>query len=97
MQNQIPLNSTYQRSLLIAHVIVYIKDMIKGYLTTKQASLIYGLSDAHIRRLLEHKKIKGEKFGRDWLIRPRAMERYMENRPKPGPRKGARNGRNHKD
>ena len=65
--------------------------MIKGYLTTKQASEVYGLSDAHIRRLLEYGKVKGEKVGRDWVIRPSAMDRYMGNRPKPGPKRRRRN------
>ena len=33
-------------------------------MTTKQASDTYDLSDAHIRRLLEYGKVKGEKIGR---------------------------------
>jgi len=61
--------------------------MLKGYMTKRQASDTYGLSDAHIRRLLEYGKVKGEKVGRDWVIRPSAMDRYMGNRPKPGPKR----------
>jgi len=61
--------------------------MLKGYMTTREASNAYGLSDAHIRRLLEYGKVKGDKFGRDWLVRPSAMERYMANKPKPGPKR----------
>ena len=57
----------------------------------KQASEAYGLSDAHIRRLLEYGKVKGEKVGRDWVIRPSTMDRYMGNRPKPGPKRRRRN------
>ena len=64
--------------------------MLKGYMTTRQASDAYGLSDAHIRRLLEYGKVRGDKFGRDWLVRPSAMERYMANRPKPGPKRRRR-------
>ena len=64
--------------------------MLKGYMTTRQASDTYGLSGAHIRRLLEYGKVKGEKIGRDWVIRPSAMNRYMGNRPKPGPKKRRR-------
>ena len=75
----------------VIHVYVYIISMPRGYLTTKQASEIYGLSDSHIRRLLEQEKLSGEKFGRDWLIRDSAMERYMRNRPKPGPKKDSSN------
>jgi len=69
---------------------VYNIYMLKGYMTTRQASDTYGLSDAHIRRLLEYGKVKGEKIGRDWVIRPSAMNRYMGNRPKPGPKKRRR-------
>ena len=60
--------------------------MLKGYMTTRQASDAYGLSDAHIRRLLEYGKVMGDRFGRDWFVRPSAMERYMANRPSPGPK-----------
>ena len=67
-------------------------NMMKGYLTTKQASETYGLSDAHIRRLLESGKVKGEKIGRDWVIRPNALDKYMAHRPKPGPKPRKRRG-----
>ena len=77
--------------LKVIHANTYNKNMIKGCLTTKQASEEYGLSDAHIRRLLEYGKVRGEKVVRDWVMRPSAMDRYMGNWPKPGPKRRRRN------
>ena len=60
--------------------------MIDGYLTTDQASEHSGISQAHLRRLLETGTINGVKTGRDWLVRVDALEYYMANRPKRGGR-----------
>ena len=58
--------------------------MIEGFLTTNEASERFGLSAAHIRRLLEHGTIKGVKAGRDWLARVDSLQTYIQNRPRPG-------------
>ncbi len=58
--------------------------MIEGYLTTKQASEKSGISDAHLRRLLEHDTIEGTKVGHIWLVHADSLELYMANRPKRG-------------
>ncbi len=60
--------------------------MIDGYLTTNLASEHSGISQAHLRRLLETGTINGVKTGRDWLVRVDALEYYMANRPKRGGR-----------
>ncbi len=60
--------------------------MIEGYLTTKQASEKSGISDAHLRRLLEHATIEGTKAGHIWLVHVDSLELYMANRPKSGPK-----------
>ena len=60
--------------------------MIDGYLTTKQASERYGLSAAHIRRLLEYATIRGVKAGHDWLLETTSLEEYLADRPRPGRR-----------
>ncbi len=36
--------------------------------TVKQAAEILGLEESHVRRLLAKGKIKGKKWGRDWMI-----------------------------
>ena len=60
--------------------------VIDGYLTTKQASSRCGLSQAHIRHLLETGTIEGVKAGHDWLLRVSSLNQYLQNRPKPGRR-----------
>ena len=36
--------------------------------TTKDAAEKLGLAVSHVRRLLEPRKMKGKKFGRDWVV-----------------------------
>jgi len=36
--------------------------------TTKEAAEKLGLEVSHVRRLLEEGKIRGKKFGRDWMV-----------------------------
>ncbi len=73
--------------------IVYSVNMIDGYLTTKQASIRYGMSQAHIRRLAGAGALSGTKAGHDWLLEIASLEKYMANRPRPGKKpKGERHG-----
>ena len=69
--------------------------MLNGYATTRQASERSGLSQAHIRRLMEYGTLAGLKVGRDWLVLITSLEYYMANRPKPGikPERGRRGKR----
>ena len=50
-------------------VIVYNDYMKIIMLSVKDAAKELGISDSHCRRLLETGKIKGEKLGRDWVVR----------------------------
>ena len=61
--------------------------MIEGYLTSKQAGVKSGVSQAHIRLLMETGKLQGMKVGRDWLVATASLEYYMANRPKRGPKR----------
>jgi len=36
--------------------------------TTKEAAERLGLEVSHVRRLLEEGKIRGKKWGRDWMV-----------------------------
>ena len=56
------------------------KSMIESYLTTGQASNRFGLSQAHIRRLLESGTLDGVKMGRDWLVLTTSVEGYVASR-----------------
>ena len=60
--------------------------MFEGHLTTKAASQRCGLSRDHVRRLLERGQIDGVKIGRDWFVSIEALDEYMVDRPKPGPK-----------
>jgi hypothetical protein len=62
--------------------------MMKDYISTAQASKIYGLSTSQIRLLLKKGKINGRKIARNWLVIPNSLASYMANRPKPGLRPG---------
>ena len=64
--------------------------MIEGYLTSKQASAKSGISQAHIRLLMETRKLVGLKVGRDWLVETASLEWYMANRPNRGPKRRQR-------
>ena len=35
---------------------------------TKEAADRLGLSQAHVRRLLEHGAVEGKRLGRDWIV-----------------------------
>ena len=54
--------------------------MIDGYLTSKQASVKSGISQAHIRRLMGSETLTGLKVDRDWLVETVSLEHYMANR-----------------
>ena len=78
-------------STLVIHTLAcIIVSMIDGYLTTRQASEKSGISQAHLRRLMEYGKLSGLKIGRDWLIDVSSLDRYVANRPKRGPKPASR-------
>ena len=60
--------------------------------TTKEAADRLGLEVSHVRRLLEQGKVKGRKFGRDWLVFSldyQRMRRPKTNRLKSGVEDGS--------
>jgi excisionase family DNA binding protein len=46
-----------------------------GMYTVKEAAEKLGLDESHIRRLLIEGKIKGKKWGRDWMVEELNYER----------------------
>jgi excisionase family DNA binding protein len=56
-----------------------VEEVVKGFMTTKQAGERVGMHRAHIRRLLESDKIKGVKTGRDWLVEVSSLDHYAAN------------------
>ena len=62
-----------------------------GNLTSKlisvaEASRISGLSASHIRRLLRDGEIEGVKIGRDWSTTEEAIQEYLKQERRPGPK-----------
>jgi excisionase family DNA binding protein len=41
---------------------------VREILVTKEAAKRMGISQAHLRRLLEQGKVKGVKLGHDWIV-----------------------------
>jgi excisionase family DNA binding protein len=50
--------------------------------TTKEAAKRLGLEVSHVRRLLEEGKMKGKKWGRDWMVT--SLDYQRKRRPKTG-------------
>ena len=53
-------------------------------ITILQASEYSGLSDRHIRLLLEHGKIYGKKLGHDWVTTKKFIDEYLKQEHKRG-------------
>jgi len=48
------------------------------YVTTKQASKMFGYTSQHIAYLIRTKKIVGHRFGPAWMVCTKSMEQYVE-------------------
>jgi excisionase family DNA binding protein len=46
------------------------------WITTKEAAELTGYDPAHIRWLIRKNRIKGKKFGRDWMVERGALLVY---------------------
>ena len=60
-------------------------------ITLKQAAKLSGLSYSHIRYLVRTGKIEARKLGRDWFTTEQAVNEYLaqDRRPGPKPQKGS--------
>lgn len=61
-------------------------DLLKDYLSTREASQRYNISPSQLTRLLNAEVIQGKKIGHDWLIYEPSLKEYAKNPPKPGPK-----------
>ncbi len=50
--------------------------------STKEAAEKLGISDAHLRRLLESGQVKGKKLGHDWVVL--SLDYKRKRKPKGG-------------
>jgi hypothetical protein len=55
-------------------------------ITLKKAAKISQLTPRHIRLLMSQEKIWGMKLGRDWFTTEEAIQEYLAQYRKPGPK-----------
>lgn len=80
----VPVYSPKQEDLSDVEYLKLLKDMenkvyfinedlfvsTEDWLTTKQASEILGVTDRHVRRLIDEEKISAIRVGKEWRINP---------------------------
>ncbi len=49
-----------------------------------------GYTEQHLRRLVRVGKVRGKKYGRDWLLSARSVDEYRATDPRPGPKPRSR-------
>jgi excisionase family DNA binding protein len=57
------------------------------WITTSEAGRLTGYDVAHIRRLVREGRVRGMKFGRDWLVYLRSVQEYSDEMRRLGPAK----------
>ena len=60
------------------------QDYLSKVITIAEASRKYGLSDAHLRRLMGQGKIRGRHSGGTWLLDLDSLLRYLKTPRHPG-------------
>jgi len=51
------------------------------HLTVKQAAHVLGVTERRVRALIDAGRLHAHKFGRDWAIPEKALEKVMHRRP----------------
>jgi hypothetical protein len=65
-------------------------ESINDYISTKQASELFGLTQRHISHLIRKDIVKGRKVGHDWLVHLPSLKKYAASDPRPGIKPGAK-------
>jgi excisionase family DNA binding protein len=63
-----------------------LEDLTSRLISVTEASQISGLTTSFIRRLLREGRIEGVKIGRNWLTTEEAIQDYMSQERRPGPK-----------
>ena len=58
--------------------------MPDGYISSKEAGEIAGVTTGYIRRLLLQGRLKGKKIGRDWLVNRKSVQEFVQSPRKTG-------------
>jgi DNA (cytosine-5)-methyltransferase 1 len=63
--------------------LLYKPSAFMAQITTTEAAFRLGITDRRVRQMIEEGLLKGQKFGRDYLVEEESLETAKE-RPKPG-------------
>jgi excisionase family DNA binding protein len=58
--------------------------MPNGYISSKEAAEIAGVTTGYIRRLLLQGRLKGKKIGRDWRVNKKSIQEFVNSPRKTG-------------
>ncbi|MEM7034314.1 MAG: excisionase family DNA-binding protein [Chloroflexota bacterium] len=61
-------------------------DRASEFISLTEASKLSGLTTGHLRKLLREGQIEGVKIGRNWLTTEEAIQAYLEQGIRPGPK-----------
>ena len=59
---------------------------LEDLISLKEAASLSGLSHDHLRRLAGRGDLWAKKIGRDWLTTQKALEEYLAQERRPGPK-----------
>ena len=63
-----------------------LEEFASTLISVTEASRISGLSTSHLRKLLREGQIEGVKIGRNWLTTEEAVQDYLKQEIRPGPK-----------
>ena len=63
-----------------------LEDLASRLISLAEASEISGLTAGYLRRLLREKRLRGVKVGRNWLTTAEAIQEYLAQERRPGPK-----------
>ncbi len=58
------------------------------WISTTEAALLSGYHVNHVRRLIKADKVKGKKWGRDWMVSRSSLLAYIDKAEKSGAKRG---------
>lgn len=62
--------------------------MPTGYITTAEAAQLTGYTDDYIRRLIRNEQVKGQRWGRTWMVSRASLLTYKRKSEKLGAKRG---------
>ncbi len=71
-------------------------ESIQDYISTKEASELYNLSQSQLAHLARTQTVKARKVGHDWLIYSPSLKEYLASNPHPGLKLGTKLNRSKK-